>query len=240
MLATQNVREEFVGTPKPSDLLRDIGPTLPDQLDPASPVALSQIGDLRQRHARALTNLNQPRAGHDVLVVSAMAGWRPARDKDAHILPMPQTDVLVSVKPLRQIPKQVPTAFVVEGRGKPKRIASAMTSFVVTHPQARFLVDPAICVDVAERALAQLPKVLLAAANPPHGVVSTVEALREENGPAVDFALPTHLHWDHVCGLLDLPRLPVHLHRLHAIRHRVAVVPTHDHEASERLRLTIP
>ena len=31
--------------------------------------------------------------------------------------------------------------------------------------------------------------------------------------PPVDFAMPTHAHWDHVCGLLDFPGLPVHLHR---------------------------
>ncbi|MDR3661143.1 MAG: MBL fold metallo-hydrolase, partial [Mycobacterium sp.] len=27
-------------------------------------------------------------------------------------------------------------------------------------------------------------------------------------------ALPTHAHWDHICGLLDLPDLPVRLHRM--------------------------
>ncbi|MET4166447.1 MULTISPECIES: MBL fold metallo-hydrolase [Gordonia] len=27
-------------------------------------------------------------------------------------------------------------------------------------------------------------------------------------------ALPTHAHWDHVCGLHDLTDLPVRLHRV--------------------------
>jgi glyoxylase-like metal-dependent hydrolase (beta-lactamase superfamily II) len=42
-------------------------------------------------------------------------------------------------------------------------------------------------------------------------VVPTVVALKEA-AVKPDFALPTHAHWDHVCGLLDLPELPVHLH----------------------------
>jgi hypothetical protein len=39
--------------------------------------------------------------------------------------------------------------------------------------------------------------------------IGTSAALGEQT---VDFALPTHLHWDHVCGLLDLPSVPVHVH----------------------------
>ncbi|MET7370820.1 MBL fold metallo-hydrolase [Streptomyces sp. NPDC005566] len=38
-------------------------------------------------------------------------------------------------------------------------------------------------------------------------------ALHEWPGSGLDLALPRHTHWDHVCGLLDLPGLPVHLHR---------------------------
>jgi glyoxylase-like metal-dependent hydrolase (beta-lactamase superfamily II) len=42
-----------------------------------------------------------------------------------------------------------------------------------------------------------------------------VSALADQGyaGADLDFALPTHAHWDHVCGLLDLPGLPVYLHR---------------------------
>ncbi len=47
---------------------------------------------------------------------------------------------------------------------------------------------------------------------PQRAVLSTVESLRLVgiNPSGVDFALPTHLHWDHVSGLLDLPGLEVH------------------------------
>lgn len=124
-------------------------------------------------------------------------------------LPVPRHTVTVTALP--QVPRPVPTAAVVEGTFRPRRIPNSLASFVVTHPDATIVVDPGVCLDVERRALAQLPAVLRLAVRPPAGVVATVEALR--GGPAPDFALPTHAHWDHVCGLLDLPGLPVHLHR---------------------------
>jgi glyoxylase-like metal-dependent hydrolase (beta-lactamase superfamily II) len=128
---------------------------------------------------------------------------------------LPKATATVSVSPLRQVPRSVPTALIVEGRRQPRRIENSLASFVVTHPSATFIVDPGVCVNVGERAVAQLPAVLRAAVRPGSDVVPTVAAL-DEQGYAeanIDFALPTHAHWDHVCGLLDLPGLPVHLHR---------------------------
>jgi glyoxylase-like metal-dependent hydrolase (beta-lactamase superfamily II) len=128
---------------------------------------------------------------------------------------LPRATSTVSVTPLRQVPRSVPTALIVEGRRRPRRIDNSLASFVVTHPSATFIVDPGVCADVGARAVAQLPAFLRAAVRPGHDVVPTLSALTEQ-GFAVadlDFALPTHAHWDHVCGLLDLPGLPVHLHR---------------------------
>ena len=129
---------------------------------------------------------------------------------------LPNATATVSVSPLRQVPRSVPTALIAEGRRQPRRIENALTSFVVTHPSARFVVDPGVCVDVSERAVAQLPSVLRAAVRPGTDVVPTVSALAEQGYAVshIDFALPTHAHWDHVCGLLDLPGLPVHLHQV--------------------------
>jgi glyoxylase-like metal-dependent hydrolase (beta-lactamase superfamily II) len=57
--------------------------------------------------------------------------------------------------------------------------------------------------------------VLRATVRPPSDTIPTIEALsRLPETPQLDFALPTHTHWDHVSGLLDLPDLPVHLHRV--------------------------
>jgi len=128
---------------------------------------------------------------------------------------LPNASATVSVSSLRQVPRAVPTALIVEGRRQPRRIGSSLTSFVVTHPEATFIVDPGVCVNVGERAVTQLPSVLRAAVRPGSEVVPTVSALAEQGYTEtdLDFALPTHTHWDHVCGLLDLPGLPVHLHR---------------------------
>ncbi|WP_051288897.1 MBL fold metallo-hydrolase [Mycobacterium sp. URHD0025] len=130
---------------------------------------------------------------------------------DAGLPPSRQT---VAVRPLRQVPRWAPTVGVVEGIRTPRRIPIAMTAFVVEHPQARFVVDPGMCADVGARVLSQLPAVLRPAVAPPADAVTTAAALAEELGEKhVDFALPTHLHWDHICGLLDLPAIPVHVHR---------------------------
>lgn len=126
---------------------------------------------------------------------------------------LPQTAVAVSVTALRQVRQSVPTSFIVEGRREPRRLGNSLASFVVTHPQATFIVDPGVCVDAGKRAVAQLPAFLRRAVSPPADVVPTITSLQESAFDAVDFALPTHAHWDHVCGLLDLPDLPVHLHR---------------------------
>jgi len=126
-------------------------------------------------------------------------------------LPTPAATVTVTALP--QVPRSVPTPMIVEGTFSPRRIDNSMTSFVVSHPQATFVVDPALCVDVEERAIAQLPAVLRMAVHPPADAIPTIAGLAEAAVPPIDFALPTHAHWDHICGLLDLPGLPVHLHR---------------------------
>lgn len=126
---------------------------------------------------------------------------------------LPVAERTVTVTPLAQVPRAVPTSAVVEGRFSPRRVANALASFVIEHPEACVVVDPGFCLDAERRALAQLPRVLRAAVRPPADTVATVTALAARPDlPKPDFALPTHAHWDHVCGLLDLPGLPVHMH----------------------------
>lgn len=128
-------------------------------------------------------------------------------------LPDPRGTVAVTALP--QAPRSVPTAMIVEGMFKPARIENALTSFIVKHPEATFIVDPAVCLNVEQRAIAQLPAVLRPAVRPPADTIPTITALtRLPETPQLDFALPTHAHWDHVSGLLDMPDLPVHLHRV--------------------------
>ncbi|MGW4535745.1 MBL fold metallo-hydrolase [Nocardia sp. NPDC004340] len=126
---------------------------------------------------------------------------------------LPRAERTVTVTALTNFPRPVPTQVVVEGVSTPRRITSALSSFVIQHPEATFIVDPGFCIDAEHRAIAQLPAVIRPVARPPAETIATATALKAQPGlPALDFALPTHAHWDHVCGLLDLPGLPVHLH----------------------------
>ncbi|GAB2564713.1 MBL fold metallo-hydrolase [Nocardia heshunensis] len=152
-------------------------------------------------------------------VTSSVAGALRPRPIDQRFLRsitdagLPVPERTVEVRALAQTPRSVPTAAVVEGVFTPRRIGSSLTSFVVRHPEATFIVDPSFCLDAEHRAIAQLPGLLRPAVRPPADTIPTITALRAEKDlPALDFALPTHAHWDHVCGLLDLPGLPVHLH----------------------------
>lgn len=121
----------------------------------------------------------------------------------------------VRVRALPQVARRVPAAGLVEGALTFRRLPSAMTTFVVEHPEATFLVDPGFCRDAHLRVLPELPTVLRPLITPPRSTISTAEGL--ELRPlrrTPDFALPTHAHWDHVCGLHDLTDLPVRLHRV--------------------------
>lgn len=89
-----------------------------------------------------------------------------------------------------------------------------MTAFVVRHPDVTFLIDPGICTNVAKRAVPEVPLALRIVVKPPRDVIDVRTGLsRAGLAPTdIDFALPTHLHWDHVARLLDLPDLPMRLH----------------------------
>lgn len=128
---------------------------------------------------------------------------------------LPAVGATVEVITLPQRERLVPTPAIAEGVWRPGRAPNLINAFVVRHPKATFLVDPGVCVDVIDRAVAELPWILRVAVKPRRDVIDIRRALAlagiDDTG--IDFALPTHLHWDHVAGLLDLPGLPVHLHR---------------------------
>lgn len=118
----------------------------------------------------------------------------------------------VTLTALPQATQTAPAMVVAEGARRPVRLALGMTSFLVVHPRGRFLVDPSMCSDVHDRVLPALPGPLRVFAAPDRPVAGIVDVLarvgREPDD--IDFVLPTHLHWDHVAGLLDLPTaLPV-------------------------------
>lgn len=128
---------------------------------------------------------------------------------------LPAAGAIVEVITLPQRERMVPTPAIAEGVWRPGRAPNLINAFVVRHPKATFLVDPGVCVDVVDRAVAELPWILRVAVKPRRDVIDIRQALALAgiDDTSIDFALPTHLHWDHVAGLLDLPGLPVHLHR---------------------------
>src|ERR1700761_2696220 len=73
---------------------------------------------------------------------------------------LPEVRRTVTVTALPQLPRSVPTAAIVEGTFTPARVENSLTSFIVRHPEATFIVDPAVCTDVGPRVIAQLPAVL--------------------------------------------------------------------------------
>lgn len=125
---------------------------------------------------------------------------------DAGLPPGTQT---VTVRRLHQLARRVPALGVIEGAVRHAPVGLAMNAYVVEHPAATFLIDPALCEDADRRALHELPPLLRRLVSLPPDAVPTHRAL---DGTHLDFALATHAHWDHVCGLLDLGDLPLVLH----------------------------
>ena len=126
---------------------------------------------------------------------------------------LPTASRAVVLTAFRQVRRDLPTPMVAEGVHSPARVGNAMTSFLLRHPEANILVDPAICDDVHHRVLPQLPAPLRAVVAPPASVTSVNSSLAAAGltFADIDFALPTHLHWDHVSGLVDAPDVPIQI-----------------------------
>ncbi|MDF0528401.1 MBL fold metallo-hydrolase [Tsukamurella sp. 8F] len=154
------------------------------------------------------------------VVASARGAVRPRRPTRAELAAVPQTELpparaTVRFVALPQVSRPVPAPFVVEGARSSRRLQIGLRTYVIEHPQCRILLDPSISTSVRDRTLSAMPEPLRLAVTPPADVLSTVEALHVGgfDGADIDFALPTHLHWDHVSGLSDLPGLATVVHR---------------------------
>lgn len=120
---------------------------------------------------------------------------------------LPPARAAVKFRSLIQGRMSAPATIVAEGVRSLKELPMAMGAFLVEHPRARFLVDPALCADVHHRVLPGMPFPVgfLVAPDKPVLGLSDALAARDLRGEQIDFALATHLHWDHVSGLLELP-----------------------------------
>ncbi|MGM7646403.1 MBL fold metallo-hydrolase [Nocardia sp. JW2] len=121
--------------------------------------------------------------------------------------PLPPARHTVSLAALTQAELSAPTAAVVEGTRTLRCTPLTMSAFLIRHPEATFLVDPALCAGVHQRVLPELPFPIarVVALDDPVRGLSEALADHELTGADIDFVLPTHLHWDHVSGLYELP-----------------------------------
>ncbi|MFC6011544.1 MBL fold metallo-hydrolase [Nocardia lasii] len=141
--------------------------------------------------------------------------------------PIPPAHNTVGLTALPQAELSAPTAIIAEGVRTLRSTALTMSTFLVRHPSATFLVDPAICAGVHRRVLSELPfplPLLVGPDNPIRGL-SEVLTAHDLTGNDIDFVLPTHLHWDHVAGLYELPGLvPI---RVPSTEYRWAMAGSH-------------
>lgn len=124
-----------------------------------------------------------------------------------HDVGLPPAHATVRLVVLPQASTTAPGPIVVEGAFRPLKVSMSMTTFLVEHPQGRFLIDPAMCADVHTQVVPLLPRALRRLVAPHKPVLGLGEALSNAGHSVtdIDFVLPTHLHWDHIAGLLELP-----------------------------------
>lgn len=144
------------------------------------------------------------------------------RRRDATVLAritdagMPRAAAQVRLTVLPQSSYSAPTAIVAEGAWRPLQVGIGYQTFLVEHPKARFLVDPALCSDF-DQVLEEMPRFFRRAVRPRGAVLGLADALDRVTLDVadIDFVLPTHIHWDHISGVLELPeRTPLQVSRI--------------------------
>lgn len=122
-------------------------------------------------------------------------------------VPPPAVRQTVTLTVLPQARLSAPETIVAEGVRSLRSLPMVMGAYLVRHPQATFLADPGLCAAPHERVLPDIPWPVRALVTPERPVRGLPELLSDNGTQAedIDFALPTHLHWDHVSGMVDLP-----------------------------------
>jgi glyoxylase-like metal-dependent hydrolase (beta-lactamase superfamily II) len=122
-------------------------------------------------------------------------------------VPPPPARATVRLRALPQSRTRSPLTIVAEGVRSLRSVWMVYCAFLVEHPRARFLVDPGMCAQVHRRVLPGQPFPLGALVSPERPVLGLADALAVQDLEVtdIDFVLATHLHWDHVSGLLELP-----------------------------------
>lgn len=147
-------------------------------------------------------------------VTGTVTGWVRPRRPDPRVLAgladvgLPHARATVRLSVLPHSTRPAP-AMVIEGVRRFGGLTMAFAPLLIAHPRRRILVDPGICRQVRRRAVADVQTPLRWAIMPPADPLDIGASLAAAGiaVPDIDSALVTHLHWDHVSGLLDLPGL---------------------------------
>ena len=134
----------------------------------------------------------------------------------------PETEVLssgllpdVGVTFLRCGSTVAPTCFAVRGEFSLAPRLLAHSAVLIRHPKATFLYDTGLCADIHQFLKGQplwFRKVLGSyVMEMPIGMHLQQQDLEPQD---LDFAIISHLHWDHVSGIPDLPGVPLRIHRV--------------------------
>ena len=89
------------------------------------------------------------------------------------------------------------------------------SAVLVRHPQATFVYDTGLCADIYLYILGQslLFRKTLANFEFEQSLHSHLNEL-DMDANDIDFALLSHLHWDHVSGIPELPKVPLRINRV--------------------------
>lgn len=187
----QRIQAQNIPTPPPDDRYRCGVAASADGRTPTLPTLLRCCTALAATPARLL----RPRQA-DTRLLSRLES-----------VPPPPARTSVGLTVLIQGRMKAPTTIVAEGVRSVGHLPMAMGAYLVEHPTARFLVDPALCAHVHQRVLPELPFPIPLLVAPDKPVLGLADALaaRDIDPAGIDFVLPTHLHWDHISGVLDLP-----------------------------------
>lgn len=119
----------------------------------------------------------------------------------------------------------LPEFLVVRGALSAAPHVNAYSAVLIRHPQGTFLYDSGFCRDIYTflRGQSLFFRTFLGSFVFEQAVSSHLQQL-EVKPDDLDFVLLSHLHWDHVSGIPDLPGVPLYINRVEydAARSRVS------------------
>ena len=141
------------------------------------------------------------------------AGWPTAQERT--VRPDVASLPAVEIEFLRCGSVTIPECIAVRGAMSfaPRMITHS--AVLIRHPRATFLYDTGLCADVYTYLVSQslLFRKTLANFTLEQSLHDHLQRLGIGYGD-LDFALLSHLHWDHVSGISDIPGVPLRINRV--------------------------